>query len=255
MAPDPLDLTGQTALITGGTRGIGRAIAERLASQGATVILNYLRNKRAAEDTAEAIFARTGRRPMLIKANVGDPDKVSELFVSLREQIPQLDMLISNAASGVLRPALELSKRHLEWSLEINAYALLYLTQQAVPMMPAGGRIIGISSQGATHAIPNYAAVGASKAALEALIRHLCLELAPRGLRVNAISAGVVDTEALTHFPNREELLATARAQTPAGRLVTPDDVADTALFLCSPLASMIQGQTLIVDGGYRIRS
>ncbi len=254
-AESSLDLTGQTALITGGTRGIGRAIAARLAGQGATVILNYLRNRRAADETAELIEAQTGKRPILLKANVGDPEKVAELFIQVKEHTDRLDMLISNAASGVLRPAVELTKRHLEWSMEINAYALLYLTQQAIEMMPAGSRILAISSQGATHAIPNYAAVGASKAALEALVRHLCLELAPHGLRVNAISAGVVDTEALTHFPNRDELIAQAQSLTPAGRLVTPEDVADAALFLCSPLASMIQGQTLVVDGGYRIRS
>ncbi|HEY9839255.1 MAG: enoyl-[acyl-carrier-protein] reductase FabL [Candidatus Sericytochromatia bacterium] len=252
---DPLDLSGQTALITGGTRGIGRAIALKLAAQGARVVLNYLRNKRAAEDTAAAIEALTGRRPLLLKANVGDPDKVAELMALLKNETDKLDILVSNAASGVLRPAIELSKRHLEWTFEINTYAMLFLAQQALPLMPAGARILAISSQGATHAIPNYAAVGASKAALEALVRHLCLELAPRGIHVNAISAGVVDTEALSHFPNREELIARSAAETPAGRLVSPEDVAGVALFLCSPLADMIHGQTLVVDGGYRIRS
>lgn len=254
-AADLLDLTGKTALITGGTRGIGKAIALRLAERGAKVILSYLRNKRAAEAAAAEIAAATGQRPLLCKGNVGEPDKVAELFDGLKAEYDSLDILISNAASGVLKPALELTRRHLEWTFEINAYALLALVQQAVPMMPAGGRILAISSQGASHAIPNYAAVGASKAALEALIRHLCLELAPQGLHVNAISAGVVDTDALTHFPNREALLRQSADKTPAGRLVLPEDVADVALFLCSPLSNMIQGQTLVVDGGYRILS
>lgn len=252
---DDLSLQGKWALVTGGTRGIGKAIALKLAAQGAQLILNYLRNRRAAEESASEIEALTGQRPILLKGNVGDPDKISELFEALREQTSQLDILVSNAASGVLRPALELNKRHLEWSLEINAYALLYLAQQAVPLMPAGGKILAISSQGATHAIPNYAAVGASKAALEALVRHLCLELAPRGIQINAISAGVVDTDALQHFPNRQQLLEESLRRTPAGRLVTPEDVANAALFLCSPLADMIQGQTLVIDGGYRVVS
>lgn len=248
-----LDLSGKVALITGGTRGIGQAIALRLAQQGCQVVLNYLRNRQAAEATADQIEALGLPRPLLIKANVGDPDKVKTLFESFAQQHSQLDFLISNAASGVLKPALELSKRHLEWSLEINAYALLFLAQAALPLMPSGSRILAVSSAGATRSIPNYAAVGASKAALESLVRHLSVELAPRGIGVNTISAGVVDTEALKHFANREELLSDSEQRTPIGRLVTPADVADVALFLCSPLAQMIQGQTLVVDGGLSI--
>ncbi|MGV3524955.1 MAG: enoyl-[acyl-carrier-protein] reductase FabL [Candidatus Sericytochromatia bacterium] len=248
-----LDLTGQHALITGGTRGIGRAVALRLAGAGARVALSYLRNRKAAEATAAEIVALGGPPPLLLKGNLGEPDKVAALVAELRESFGSLDILISNAASGVLKPGLELSRRHLTWTMEINAYALLDLVQQAAPLMPVGGRIIALSSAGATRAIPNYAAVGASKAALEALVRHLALELAPRGLRVNTLCAGVVDTEALTHFPNREALLSDALERTPAGRLVTPEDVADVALLLCSPLAAMIQGQTLVVDGGNSI--
>ncbi len=250
---DLLDLRGKVALITGGTRGIGKAIALRLAQQGCQVVLNYLRNREAAEAAADQIEALDLPRPLLIKANVGDPEKVKALFEIFARDHSQLDFLISNAASGVLKPALELSQRHLEWSLEINAYALLYLVQQAVPLMPSGSRILAVSSAGATRVIPHYAAVGASKAALESLVRHLSVELAPCGIGVNTISAGVVDTEALKHFPNREALLSSSAERTPLGRLVTPQDVADVALFLCSPLAQMIQGQTLVVDGGLSV--
>ena len=139
--------------------------------------------------------------------------------------------------------------------MEINSYALLYLVQAVIDMMPVGGKVLAVSSQGATHAIPNYAAVGASKAAMEAIVRHLCLELAPRGIQINSVSAGVVDTDALKHFPNREQLLAESLRRTPAGRLTTPQDVAHVALMLCSPLAEMIQGQSIVVDGGYRVVS
>lgn len=246
-----LELEGKVALVTGGTRGIGRAIALKLAEQGVQLILNYFRNRKAAESTAAEILAIGGKAPLIIKANVGDPEKVNALFAEIQEHYTQLDILISNAASGVLKPTLELTPRHLQWCLEINAYALVYLAQAAVPMMPSGGKIIALSSAGSTHAIPNYAAVGASKAALESIVRHLSAELAPKGIQVNTLSAGVVDTDALNHFPNREALLASSAEGTPAGRLTLPEDVADVALFLCSKLSDMVQGQTLIVDGGY----
>ena len=249
-----LDLDGKCALITGGTRGVGKAIAVKLAEQGVHLALNYFRNRKAAEETAQEIAAISGHKPLLLKANVGDPEKVKDMFLTLKETFSQIDFVISNAASGVLKPAQELSKRHLEWTMEINAYALMYLSQSAVPMMPEGGRIIAVSSLGSVRAIPNYTAVGASKAALESMVRHLSVELAPK-INVNTLSAGVIDTEALTHFPNREALLAESERKTPAGRLTLPEDVADVALFLCSKLADMIYGQTITVDGGYSILS
>ncbi|MBF2054497.1 MAG: enoyl-[acyl-carrier-protein] reductase FabL [Candidatus Sericytochromatia bacterium] len=248
-----LNLNGKTALITGGSRGIGKAIALALAQQGVQVFLNYLRNKKAAEAAADEIEAASGQRPLLFKANVGDQEKVQALITELKEHTDQIDFLISNAASGVLKPGLELTRRHLEWTFEINTYALLFLVQAARPLLPQGARVLAISSQGASHVIPDYAAVGASKAALESLVRHLSVELAPEGLHINAISAGVVDTDALKHFPAREQLISNAASRTPAGRLTTPEDVANVALFLCSDLAEMIHGQTLVVDGGYRI--
>lgn len=248
-----LQLKDKVALVTGGTRGIGRAIALKLAGEGVQLVLNYLRNRQAAEATAAEIKALSGREPLLIKANIGEPDKVQALVETLRTEIGRVDLLISNAASGVLRSALALTPRHLQWTLNINASALLWLVQGLRPLMPPDSRIVAVSSLGALRALPYYAAVGASKAALESLVRHLSLELAPMGININILSAGVVDTEALSHFPNREALLAHSLAQTPAGRLVTPEEVADAALFLCSPLARMIHGQTLVVDGGYSI--
>jgi enoyl-[acyl-carrier protein] reductase III len=250
-----LQLQGKTALITGGTRGIGKAIALALAEQGVTLILSYLRNRKAAEQTAAEIEALGAPRPLLLRGNVGEPEKLVALFDELRVHHSHLDIVVSNAASGVIRPALELTPRHWQWTLDINAQALLNLVQHAMPLLQAagGGKIVALSSLGATRAFPNYAAVGASKAALESLVRHLSLELAPLGTHINVLSAGVVDTEALTHFPNRETLLEESLKRTPAGRLVTPADVARVALFLCSPLSDMVQGQTLTVDGGYSV--
>lgn len=248
-----IDLTGKKALVTGGSRGIGRAIAIRLAEAGCDVAINYLRSRAPARETAEAVEA-CGRRAFTYKVNVAQTDKLEDMFSAIESEFGGLDILVSNAASGVIKPAMELTSRHWHWTMDINAAALLPLAQHASRLMADdGGHIIAVSSLGAVRAIPNYAAVGASKAALESLVRHLAVELAPQGIRVNAISAGVVDTDALKHFSNRSQLLDESARRTPAGRLTEPRDVADTALFLVSPLAEMMVGQTIVVDGGYSI--
>jgi enoyl-[acyl-carrier protein] reductase III len=248
-----LNLKEKVALITGGSRGIGRAIALRLAEAGASVAINYLRNRSAAIETVKEI-QKFAVDALAIKANVGEYANISEMIEQISKEFGRLDILVSNAASGVLKPALELTERHWHWTMDINAGTLLPLAKYSVPLMEKhGGAIVAVSSLGSIRAIPNYAAVGASKAALESLIRHLAAELAPRKISVNAVSAGVVDTDALKHFPNRTEMLSGSLQKTPTGRLTTPEDVANVVLFLCSDLAKQIQGQTLIVDGGYSI--
>ncbi|MBD3167495.1 enoyl-[acyl-carrier-protein] reductase FabL [bacterium] len=247
-----MDLTGRTALVTGGSRGIGRAIALALAQRGANVAINFFRNRSAAQETVDAIEAH-GVKGRAYRANVAHEEQLHKLFDEFKQDFDRLDVLISNAASGVLKPALELTRRHWEWTMDINAATLLHLVQHAFPLMQDGGKVVAISSLGSVRAINNYAAVGASKAALESLVRHLAVELAPENINVNILSAGTVDTDALKHFPNREEILQGSREKTPAGRLVTPDEVADSALFLVSDYARMIHGQTLVVDGGYSI--
>jgi enoyl-[acyl-carrier protein] reductase III len=248
-----IEVRGKRALVTGGSRGIGRAIALCLAEAGADVAINYLRNVEAARDTVAAIRS-AGVEALAVKANVADEDGVSRLFDELGRGFGHLDIVVSNAASGVLKSALELTRRHWHWTMDINAGALLPLVQRAIPLMgQGGGKVIAVSSLGATRAIPNYAAVGASKAALESLVRHLAIELAPKGINVNAVSAGIVDTDALKHFPHREQMLAHTRARTPAGRLTEPDDIAQVVLFLASAEARMIHGQVVVVDGGYSI--
>jgi enoyl-[acyl-carrier protein] reductase III len=248
-----LKLRGKRALVTGASRGIGRSIALSLADFKVDVAINYLRHRSRAEETAQEIRDR-GVRALLVKGNVADPEDVARIFDTIRSEWSGLDILVSNAASGVLRPARELTLHHFDWAMHINAAALLPLTQNLLKMPSDGEKVmVAVSSLGATRAIPNYTAVGASKAALESMVRHLAAEFAPEGLRINAVSAGTVDTDALLHFPNREELLEAARRRTPAGRLLSPQDVANTVLFLCTEYASMIHGQVLVVDGGYSI--
>ncbi|MBU1139331.1 MAG: enoyl-[acyl-carrier-protein] reductase FabL [Proteobacteria bacterium] len=246
-------LQGKVALITGGSRGIGRAIAMRFAENGMDIVVNYVRHKRDAQETADAA-EKLGVRCLLLKANVAKSEDVQKMLETIGKEFGTLDVLVSNAASGVLKPAMELTERHWNWAMDINARALLTLVQNCLPLMSPGSRVMAVSSLGATRAIENYTTVGASKAALESLVRHLAVELGPKGIHVNTISAGAVDTDALKKFPNRDEILSTALARTPLGRLTTPEDVADLAIFLCSDFAKMIQGQVITVDGGYAIR-
>jgi enoyl-[acyl-carrier protein] reductase III len=244
-------LKGKIALVTGGSRGIGRAVAERLAGAGADVVVNYFRNREAAEEVVSVLQTR-GVRAWAIRAHIGDPEEVARLITDVEIRCGGLDVVVSNAASGVLRPVTELEPKHWDWTMNINARGLLCLAKHAAPVMKrrGGGTIVAISSLGSIRALENYAAVGASKAALEAVTRYLAVELAQDGIVVNAVSAGAVDTDALRHFPNREELLRDSLERTPAGRLVEPADIAGVVLFLCSPQASMVRGQTVIVDGG-----
>jgi enoyl-[acyl-carrier protein] reductase III len=238
---------GRRALVTGGSRGIGKAIALRLARDGAsTVAIGYFRADAAAEETAEEIRA-LGAEPVLVRGNVTS-SRVAEQV----EALGPLDILVHNAATGVIRPALETEDKHWDWTLNANARALLGLTRVAAPAMPTGSTIVALSSLGSVRVLENYSLVGTSKAALEALVRYLSVELASRGIRVNAVSAGVVETGALEHFPNREEMLSSG-ARNPAGRLVTPEDVAGVVAFLCSPDAEMIRGQTVVIDGGWSL--
>jgi enoyl-[acyl-carrier protein] reductase III len=242
-----MSLSGASVFVTGGSRGIGKAIALRLAGLGASrVAIGYLRSDAPAQQTAEELRA-LGAEPVLVRGNVSSERVLEEV-----RALGPLDVLVHNAATGVIRPALETEDRHWDWTLNANARALLALARAAAPTMPRGSSIVGISSLGSTRVLENYTLVGTSKAALEALVRYLAVELAPSGIRVNAVSAGVVETGALEHFPNRERMLDEGR-RNPVGRLVTPEDVAGTVAFLCSPDADMIRGQTVVVDGGWSL--
>jgi enoyl-[acyl-carrier protein] reductase III len=240
---------GKSVLVTGGSRGIGRGIALRFAELGAAkVAISYLRNDTAAEETAAEIRER-GAEARLLRGNVGDPAKAAG-FV---EEVGPLDVLVSNAATGVIRPALELDEKHWDWTMNANARAFLTLARHAAPQMPTGSSIVAISSLGSHRVLSNYVLVGTSKAALEALVRYLAVELSARDIRVNAVSAGLVETGALDYFPDREAMLGWYAQRTPAGRLVEPYDVAEVVCFLASPGAGMIRGQTVVVDGGYSV--
>jgi enoyl-[acyl-carrier protein] reductase III len=239
---------GLSVLVTGGSRGIGREIARYFAELGAArVAIGYLRNDRAAEEVAEEVRG-LGAEPILVRGNVA-----SERVAKQVEELGPLDVLVHSAATGVIEPALDTEDKHFDWTFAANSRALLSLVRAAAPQMKPGASIVAVSSLGSSRVLENYVLVGASKAALEAIVRYLAVELAPRGIRVNAVSAALVETDALDFFPNKEQMLSWSRKRTPAGRLVTPRDVAGAVAFLCSAWSEMIRGHTLVVDGGFSL--
>ena len=245
-------LEGKVALVTGGSRGIGRAIALELAGRGADIAINYLRDHSSARD-AQAEIESTGVRCLRVRAHLGDGERIEELFSRIREEFGRLDILVNNAASGVQRSAVELEEKHWDWTMGINAKAPWRCAIEASKLMTDGGHIVNITSQGSQKVLPFYFSVGASKAALEAITRYLAVELAPMGISVNAVSGGYVDTGALDHFPTKGEMLASGE-RTLLERMVSAEDIAKVTAFLCTEEAEMIRGQVLVVDGGVSLR-
>lgn len=244
----------KNAIVTGGTRGIGRAVSLQLAQMGYQVFAMYGRNREAAEELVKFATSQNLKIETL-RGDLTHSEKFENLLNEINSKTNQVDVIVHCAASGVHRPAMDLSKKHLNWTLDINVFAIHTLIQGLVEKMPSGSRIIAVTSSGGTRVIPFYAAVGASKGALESLFRHYASELAPKGIAVNCVCPGLVLTDAVDAFPDRESRVQKTLDSTPSGRLTTPEDVANVIAFLCTPAASQIIGQTLVIDGGKTLSS
>jgi len=247
-----VELNGKTAFVSGGTRGIGLAIAEGLAKEGANVVINYFRSRQTANEAIEKIKSY-GVECYAHRANMGNHDQLPAIFDGIKERFGGLDILISNAALGLYASLMEIGDKAWDLSMHTNARALLSCIQLAVPIMPDNGRIVTLSSIGSFRYIPGYSSIAVSKAALEAIVRYAAVELAERQITVNCVSGGFIDTDALKVFPNYDEMKKEVSARTPFRRIGRPEELADVVVFLVGPKATWITGQTIVVDGGYTL--
>jgi enoyl-[acyl-carrier protein] reductase III len=251
-----IDLTGKVALVSGSSRGIGRACALKFAEAGADVVLNYVTSRGPAMEVAEQIIAM-GRQAWVIKADVGEEDDVESMMDFVKEHIGRLNIVVSNAATGGFRPLLASRAKHFQTTMNINVLALVALVRHALPLLvkgPGRGKVIAISSHGSHMALPMYGLIGGSKAALESISRHLTLEVGDRGVNVNVVKAGLVETDSTRKIPFSDRMFAERTNKSMVGdRDLMPEDVANAVLFLASPLSDLVQGETLTVDGGAAI--
>ncbi len=245
-------LHGSRVIVTGGTRGIGRAISLQLARAGAQVIANYARNDKAAQ-ALQAEAAEQQLALEVLRADLTLPKGLDAVRERLEQPSGATLSLVHCAATGVHHAFESLSAKHWDWTMSLNVRAFFELVRQTLPLLGPGSAIVAVSSAGAVRAVPAYSAVGASKGALESLARHLAVELAPRGVRVNILSPGSVLTDAWAAFPDRDERIAEAVRRAPMHRMVDLEEIAQAAQFLCSRAAGGIVGHTLVVDGGTRI--
>jgi enoyl-[acyl-carrier protein] reductase III len=252
--PELFSLSGKHVLVTGGTRGIGRAISLRFARAGAVVLAGHLRDDLSAESLKREAD-REGLNLHVCRADVTGEKGVQRLLTAVGDLGPVLHSFVHCAATGVHKPVEQMTLRHFDWTMALNVRAFYNLVRLLLPRFTEGGSILALSSEGAARAVPLYTLVGASKGALESMVRHLAAEFAGRGIRVNALAPGAVKTEAWKAMPEAEQRLEETIRRTPLGRLVDVEEVASAAQFLCSDAAAGIVGHTLVVDGGCRIMS
>ena len=254
--------SGKVALVTGGSRGIGRAISKILALNGAKVIVNYLSNHDTANSLVQELKEQ-GASAELIQAHIGDISSRKELWEKFDTISDGLDFFIANAAIGVFKPLEQLSLNSFRKVLSINLESFLDLSHEAISRMKKKektfegerGRIIAISSMGSTRAIPDYGSVACIKAGVESMIRQYAFELGSEGINCNVVRAGLVDTGILDFVQGKSDIINSTIASTPTGRMTTPQDVAEVVKFLLSRQSRMITGQTIVVDGGYSIKA
>ncbi len=248
----PIDQKNYTALVTGGSRGIGRCISELLSKRFAkTIFINYVQNDTEAEKTRDFIN-KSGCKALLLKFNLAYPGEIDKMFEIIYDKSEGIDFFIHCAGINSFKPVTKVSPNQWDLIMNVNARSFLQCVQKCIPVMK-NGKIIAISSMGSRKYIPNYGSLSETKSALETLVRDLAVELAPAGIRVNGITAGLVETDSILKFPDSEILISQVKNHTPAGRIGTPQDVANAVEFLISGKSDWIVGQNIIMDGGYSL--
>ena len=249
--PGETRATEPWVLVTGGSRGIGRAAALELARRGWNVVIGYLRNEGAADAVAEEIRALE-RRVLLAPHNVAKADECAALVRQVQGECGALHGLVHCAGLGALSPVLDTRPGRWQLAWDSHVGALLHLLAEARGLLAPGAGVVALSSLGSRAVLPGYAAIGAMKGALETLVRYLAVELAEQDLHVNAVCAGPVDTDSLRSFASFAEIEAES-VRRPSRRLGTPEDLAPVIAFLLSPEARWLRGQVLVVDGGFSL--
>lgn len=245
-------LLGNVALVTGGSRGVGLSIALELAKRGCDICFTYLKDHNSAKIAHEQLL-KSGNKIIKIRNHMGDPESINKVIDIIKKEFGELNFLINNAASGVMKNSSELSIHHWDWTMNINARGPWLITKEISKIMPSGGRVINISSPGSKRVLPSYFAVGVSKSALETITKYMSIEMSEKGISVNAVSPGFIKTKALNAFPEDLSIQELANRNTPAGRSVTGKDVGNVVSMLCGKDAEMIRGQIITVDGGETI--
>ncbi len=232
-------------VVTGSSRGIGAAIARRLAAPGRSILVNYLQGEEAARSVAADVEAQ-GARAVLVQGNVRSEEDLRRIAGTF----DSVDVLVHNAAIGVLKPFDKI--RTAQWDLTMESSLRPFWLLTKLCPLATGATVVGLSSMGSSRHVPGYAAMGAAKAGMEALTRQLAVELAPR-VRVNTVCGGLVRTDALRYFPEGEKMVELASRHTPLGRIAEPDDIASIVELLVDPRSYWINGQVLVADGGLSI--
>ena len=242
-------LKDKTVIITGGTRGLGKELCLEFAKNGCNVIFTYSRSQTESKKVKLEI-EKLGVTAKFFKLNLLSPDNIDQFCEIIKNENINFDFLINNAASGVMKNSIETTEKHWDWTMQVNVKGPWLLSKNLSKNINKKGKIINISSPGSTKVLNNYFSIGVSKAALESLTRYMAYDLAKDDISVNSISASLLETDAIKHFPNQEEIKSILSRKNPKQKKLIPNDVAKFAVSLCSEAGDMVIGQNILIDGG-----